>query len=75
MGCDWDIVIEGDGFFKVVDGMGNEFYICVGNFNVNLEGNLVIGLVNIGWFVDLVVVIFFDMIDVRIMEDGVIMII
>lgn len=38
---DLDFAIKGDGFFKVADGDGNEFYTRDGSFTLNQEGVLV----------------------------------
>lgn len=42
MGCLFDLVISGDGYFVVRDGVIN-YYIRVGNFYLDSSGNLVMG--------------------------------
>ncbi|MCC7474642.1 MAG: flagellar basal-body rod protein FlgG [Pirellulales bacterium] len=39
----FDLAIEGRGFFQVQNPDGNPFYTRAGNFNVNSEGNIVLG--------------------------------
>ncbi len=36
----WDLAIQGEGFFEVVDGNGNHFYTRDGQFHVDSEGYL-----------------------------------
>lgn len=47
-GNELDVVIEGRGFFQVLDPNGTTYYTRAGNFAKNSNGNLVIGSANIG---------------------------
>lgn len=38
---DTDLAINGDGYFKVIDGNGNEFYTRDGSFDIDISGNFV----------------------------------
>src|SRR3989337_1357296 len=38
-----DLAIEGDGFFQIVDPNGDFLYSRAGNFNINANGQLVLG--------------------------------
>lgn len=43
IGCDFDVVIQGDGLFVVQDVNGDEVYICSGNFMIDVDGWLLLG--------------------------------
>ena len=46
---DFDIAIQGQGFFQVLDPASNEtFYTRAGNFDVNANGQMVIGSGSVG---------------------------
>lgn len=47
-GNELDVVIEGRGFFQVLDPNGTTYYTRAGNFSKNSNGNLVMGSANIG---------------------------
>lgn len=47
-GRELDVAIEGDGFFQVLDPNGDTYYTRAGNFNVNANGNLVMGSAETG---------------------------
>ena len=47
-GNELDVVIEGRGFFQVLDPGGTTYYTRAGNFSKNSNGNLVMGSANIG---------------------------
>ena len=44
-----DLAIEGNGFFQIVDPNGDFLYTRSGNFNINQNGQLVIGSANQGY--------------------------
>ena len=47
-GNELDVVIEGRGFFQVMDPNGTTYYTRAGNFSKNSNGELVVGSANIG---------------------------
>jgi flagellar basal-body rod protein FlgG len=47
-GNELDVVIEGRGFFQVMDPNGTTYYTRAGNFSKNANGELVVGSANIG---------------------------
>jgi flagellar basal-body rod protein FlgG len=47
-GNELDVVIEGRGFFQVIDPSGTTYYTRAGNFSKNSNGNLVMGSADIG---------------------------
>src|SRR5689334_22694440 len=47
-----DCAIEGDGFFRVVNPNGGFFYTRAGNFNLNDQGQIVLGSANKGYVLD-----------------------
>ena len=47
---DLDVLIEGKGFFPVLDPRGEIYYSRAGNFSKNANGNLVIGSALMGRF-------------------------
>lgn len=69
-GRTWDVAIEGDGFFKVVDGNNNEYYTRAGNLNINANGSVVIGSANVGRLMDPAITVDPEMNNIRITEDG-----
>jgi flagellar basal-body rod protein FlgG len=48
----FDWAIEGDGFFKVINPNGGNFYTRAGNFNVNRDGQIVLGSASNGYVLD-----------------------
>jgi flagellar basal-body rod protein FlgG len=47
-----DFAIEGDGFFRVVNPNGDFYYTRAGNFNLNANGEIVLGSANKGYVLD-----------------------
>jgi flagellar basal-body rod protein FlgG len=47
-----DVAIEGDGFFQVQDPSGEILYSRAGNFNINANGQLVMGSASTGRFLE-----------------------
>jgi flagellar basal-body rod protein FlgG len=47
-----DFAIEGDGFFQVVNPNGGFYYTRAGNFNLNSQGQLVLGSASNGYVLD-----------------------
>jgi len=52
-GRDLDIAIEGNGFFRVINPTNQQnMYTRAGNFNINADGNLVVGSAQVGRMLD-----------------------
>ena len=47
-----DLAIEGDGFFRVQNPNGDFYYTRAGNFNLNANGQIVLGSANKGYILD-----------------------
>ncbi len=47
-----DFAVEGDGFFQVKNPNGDNYYTRAGNFNINADGQLVLGSANNGYVLD-----------------------
>ncbi len=47
-----DFAVEGDGFFKVQGPAGASYYTRAGNFNLNADGEIVLGSANNGYRLD-----------------------
>ena len=47
-----DFAIEGDGFFRVQNPNGDFYYTRAGNFNLNANGDVVLGSANKGYILD-----------------------
>ena len=47
-----DFAIEGDGFFQVQNPNGGFYYTRAGNFNINANGQLVLGSANNGYLIE-----------------------
>ena len=47
-----DLAIEGDGFFRVQNPNGDFYYTRAGNFNLNANGQIVLGSANNGYMLD-----------------------
>lgn len=47
-GQELDVIIEGEGFFPVIDPSGDTLYTRAGNFSKNASGEIVMGSANIG---------------------------
>src|SRR5262245_53052936 len=47
-----DFAIEGDGFFRVQNPNGDFYYTRAGNFNLNANGEIVLGSANTGYRLD-----------------------
>lgn len=47
-----DLAIEGDGFFKVQGANGASYYTRAGNFNLNADGEIVLGSASNGYRID-----------------------
>jgi flagellar basal-body rod protein FlgG len=51
-GKELDVAIEGQGFFQVLDPSGETYYTRAGNFNINANGQLVVGSAGTGRVVE-----------------------
>jgi flagellar basal-body rod protein FlgG len=69
-GNQFDLAIEGDGFFRVQDPNGGFLYTRAGNFGLNAEGQIVLGSANNGYKLDPDVSIPEEAVDVVITADG-----
>jgi flagellar basal-body rod protein FlgG len=47
-----DFAVEGDGFFRVTNPNGGFYYTRAGNFNLNSQGQIVLGSANNGYVLD-----------------------
>ena len=66
----FDLAIEGDGFFQVLDPASGELYTRSGNFGINSEGKLVLGSSNTGYLVNPQITIPQEAVDVVISSNG-----
>ena len=66
-----DLAIEGDGFFQIQNPNGSDFYYTrAGNFNLNNQGQIVLGSANNGYLVQPVITVPQDATGVVISSDG-----
>lgn len=73
-GNQYDVAIEGNGFFKVMDPSGETLYTRAGNFSVNAQGQIVLGSASTGRLLEPSVSIPPDTIKVQITADGKVMV-
>jgi len=67
-----DVAIQGDGFFQVTNTNGDTLYTRAGNFNVNPNGNLVLGSSNIGRLIQPPIKIRDDATEIQISAEGIV---
>lgn len=71
-GNQFDVAIEGDGFFRVNNPNGGELFSRAGNFGINANGQLVLGSATTGWVEASGIVIPENAVDVSISADGIV---
>lgn len=65
-----DLAIEGDGFFRLQDPNGGNLYTRAGNFNLNANGEIVVGSASVGRLLDPSITIPTDATDISIAPSG-----
>ena len=71
-GRQFDLAIQGRGFFQVIDPSGDTVYTRAGNFSVNRDGSLVMGSANTGRLLEPSIEIPVDATEVSISSQGVV---
>lgn len=65
-----DVAIDGPGFFRVDDGIGNYYYTRSGNFTLNSQGQIIMATASAGYIVQPPVLIPQDALSISITADG-----
>ena len=69
-GKELDMLIEGSGFFQVIDPSGNTLYTRAGNFSINANGQIVLGSASSGRLLDPAITVPPDFTELVISPDG-----